>query len=152
MSRLRKLAIYWDRIGVIAGTSWYVIQGVNRRVAMRGTRIRPKGLEHAIELRLGNSSDAYVFEQIFVDGEYEFARVMRDVRSVIDLGANIGLASALFLSLWPEATVVAVEPDPDNFALMQKNLAPYGERVRCLRGAVWPTRGSVSLDKSAGDG
>jgi FkbM family methyltransferase len=151
MNRLRKLAIYWDRIGVIAGTGWYVIQGVNRRVAIRRTRIRPKGLEHAIELRMGNSSDGHVFEQIFVHGEYAFTRELRDVRTVIDLGANIGLASALFLSLWPKAKVVAVEPDPDNYALMQKNLAPFGERARCVKGAVWPTSGSVALDKSAGD-
>lgn len=152
MSHLRKLANYWVRLGVVAGTKWYVVQGVNRRVGLQTTQTRPKCLDHAVELRMGKSSDGDVFVQIFVDREYAFVRELRDVRTVIDLGANTGLASALFLSLWPKAKVVAVEPDPENFALMQKNLAPYGERAQCVLGAVWPSRGTVALDRSAGDG
>jgi FkbM family methyltransferase len=152
MSRLRKLAKYWGRLGVVAGTKWYVVRGVNRRARLQRTQIRPKGLDHAVELRMGESSDGDVFEQIFADREYAFVGELREVRTVLDLGANIGLASALFLSLWPEVKIVAVEPDPDNFALMQKNLAPYGERARCVQGAVWPSRGTVALDRSAGDG
>jgi len=152
MKALRTLAMYLDRLGIVVGTEWYVARVANWCVGLRTTQIRPKGLKHAVELRMGNSSDALVFVQIFVNREYAFAHELHDVRTVIDLGANIGLASALFLSLWPKAKVVAVEPDPDNFALMRKNLAPFGERVHCVEGAVWPSRGSVALDKLGGVG
>lgn len=39
----------------------------------------------------------------------------------VPAGANVGLASVLFKLLWPDAVVVALEPDADNFAMLQAN-------------------------------
>ena len=44
---------------------------------------------------------------------------------VLDAGANIGLASRVAAALWPAALIVALEPDPANFALLQQNTAAY---------------------------
>jgi FkbM family methyltransferase len=56
---------------------------------------------------------------------------------ILDLGANSGLASTWFLNRFPEAAIVAVEPNPDNYQIMARNLAPYDERVRIVKGAAW---------------
>ena len=42
---------------------------------------------------------------------------------IIDCGGNIGLASLYFKDQFPEARIVAVEPDPGNFQLMKENIS-----------------------------
>lgn len=43
--------------------------------------------------------------------------------AVIDVGANVGYFSLWWLSRYPRSTVVAVEPMPNNFALLKRNAA-----------------------------
>lgn len=38
-------------------------------------------------------------------------------------GANAGFSTILFKLLWPDATVVMLEPDPSNFAILSRNVA-----------------------------
>ena len=40
---------------------------------------------------------------------------------ILDCGANIGTSVLWFAARYPEAHIVAVEPAPDNFALLKKN-------------------------------
>lgn len=42
---------------------------------------------------------------------------------IIDCGANIGASVLWFTARYPQAHVLAVEPAPDNFALLQRNCA-----------------------------
>lgn len=44
-------------------------------------------------------------------------------RFVLDAGANVGLAARLFAALWPNATIVSLEPDRSNFAVLKLNAA-----------------------------
>lgn len=41
----------------------------------------------------------------------------------MDAGANVGLAARLFAALWPNATIVSLEPDRSNFAVLELNAA-----------------------------
>ena len=40
-----------------------------------------------------------------------------------DLGANVGLFAASCLERWPDAQIVAVEPDPENLQLLERMAA-----------------------------
>lgn len=60
--------------------------------------------------------------EIFVDEVYRFDYRAASPR-IIDAGANIGLSVLYFKQLFPGATVVAYEPDPQMFALLQRNTA-----------------------------
>lgn len=64
---------------------------------------------------------------------------------MLDLGANVGFSSAYFLSAFPNARIVAVEPDERNWAICKTNLLPYGDRVLLLPGAVWSRPGTLRL-------
>jgi FkbM family methyltransferase len=56
---------------------------------------------------------------------------------VIDAGANIGDTTCWYASKFPEADIIALEPDPSNFAMLALNARPYGKRVQAFRLALW---------------
>lgn len=62
---------------------------------------------------------------------------MRTADLIIDCGANVGYSAAYFLSRYPQATLVAVEPDPQNFMVLKANLQAFGKRAICRRSAIW---------------
>jgi FkbM family methyltransferase len=89
------------------------------------------------------STDVWMFEQIFIHREYDFD-VTRPPRTIVDAGANIGLASICFASRFPEARIIAIEPEASNFALLERNVAPY-RNVTALRAALWHEDGPLDL-------
>ena len=99
-------------------------------------RLHPRAALHPLYLRAG-SSDRAAFLEIFLEHEYGCLDDLRAPRLIIDCGANAGYSSAYFLSRFPESRVIAVEPDSGNFALLSRNMAPYGERVSLVRAGVW---------------
>jgi len=78
-----------------------------------------------------------VFDQIFIEREYSCLDDLSDVDLVIDCGANVGYSSAYFLTRFPKCKVICVEPDSSNFKLLQKNLAPYKDRITLMKSGLW---------------
>ena len=116
-------------------------------------RVRPHPVAYPLRVRLRGSSDMAVFDQIFIRREYSWLRDLKEPSLVLDLGAYVGFSSAYFLSIFPRARVLAVEPYEPNVAKCRANLSPYGDRVRILHGAVWSRRASLRLLTGAfGDG
>jgi FkbM family methyltransferase len=112
----------------------------------------------SLELKLKNSeftvlmrthtSDRDVLRQVFIQGEYQ-AVELSNPKTIIDLGANVGYASAYFLSKYPTASVLAVEPDPGNYEVCRGNLALFGQRAKVIHGAAWAECTRLVLDKGA---
>jgi FkbM family methyltransferase len=92
------------------------------------------------------SSDTEVFWEVLVRGQFNWLAETAAPMRVMDCGANIGTATIAILDRWPAATVLALEPDPDNFRLLVQNTARYRNRVFPLRGALWGTPTSVNFD------
>lgn len=97
-----------------------------------------------LSLRI-DDSDIRVFKQIFVDNEYDSLNLPEAAETIVDLGANIGLSALFFLKKYPDARIVAVEPDAVNFEIMKKNLDRFSKSIEFLQAAIWPTDGEVSL-------
>jgi FkbM family methyltransferase len=93
-----------------------------------------------------NSSDIYAFTQIFVHRQYAPLNELTGIELIVDLGANVGYSSAYFLTKFPHAEVIAVEPDPTNIALLKHNMTPYCDRVKIIHAGVWshPARLTIS--------
>jgi FkbM family methyltransferase len=70
------------------------------------------------------TKDLVVAFSSFADREYEGIK-LDDVRFVIDAGANIGTSAIWFATKHPQATVIAIEPESENFDLMKLNVAGY---------------------------
>lgn len=81
------------------------------------------------------SSDFVTFHEVFINREYGavLSHAPDRVRGVLDLGANIGLASRWFLQCWPSAQVIAVEPDSGNITVLRRNLASADGSSQCHR-------------------
>ena len=92
----------------------------------------------------GGRSDFLIFRQIMIEDEYAPLKHLNP-KSVLDLGANVGLASIWFLNCFPDAFLVSVEANPDNYRVVSRNLAPYGNRVQVVEGAVWFGRGNLTI-------
>jgi FkbM family methyltransferase len=92
-------------------------------------------IEAEVALRPG-TSDAAALQQVFGRQDYDLRRLRRAgeldalyerlvaggrVPLILDLGANVGLASVYFAKVWPGSHVVALEPAADNFGLLFQN-------------------------------
>lgn len=153
LRKLRAVRRFQRRLGIIRGARLAVLREANTRrlIAKPRITIRVPVLAHPVTLRTAPSSDFDVFSQVIVGPEYDFLDHLEGIRTIVDLGANVGLASARMLSKFPGCHVLAIEPDPGNCEMLRQNLAPYGNRVHILEGAAWISDGQVALDKSFGD-
>ena len=84
--------------------------------------LRPKACAAPIHYRL-YTSDINVLEKIFLSGEYDCVGSEVEPKFIVDCGANIGCASVYFLNRYPNASVIAIEPDSGNFEVCQWNIA-----------------------------
>ena len=81
-------------------------------------RTRRYTLTDGTPLLLVHRRDLEGFHELFRGGEYEppaaLAERLADVRTVLDVGANVGMFAHWAARRWPGATVVALEPVPEN--------------------------------------
>jgi FkbM family methyltransferase len=85
-----------------------------------------------------NSIDNHSFYEIFLKEDYNLHLPIQnnDVRFIIDAGANIGFSAVYFANKFPNATIVAIEPDKENFKWLLKNTSSY-DSIIPINGAVW---------------
>jgi FkbM family methyltransferase len=75
-------------------------------------------------------------KEIFVDEIYK--QRLPEKPYIIDCGANIGLSVIYMKRLYPDAEILAFEPDKKNFELLNKNITAYNYKgVQLLQEAVW---------------
>ena len=64
---------------------------------------------------------------------------------VVDAGAHHGHTAVQYLEHFANSRVIALEPEPENFAIAEKALAPFGARAELLPFALAETDGRVPL-------
>ena len=92
------------------------------------------GIRHPMIVRSG-TADASTFEHIFIWNDYDLA-YPDDVASIVDAGANTGLAAIFFANRFPRAKIISIEPEAENFELLRQNAAAYPNIVP-VRAALW---------------
>jgi FkbM family methyltransferase len=92
------------------------------------------------------------YKDIFIRRIYHFATASRHPR-VLDCGANIGLATLYFKQIYPEAHVVAFEPDAEVFGYLSRNVERNRlEGVELVRAGVSTYDGFASFCSDAAHG
>jgi FkbM family methyltransferase len=144
---LRSSARQIPSLGFVAAATLFFCEASTRKPivhivrphAMERVRVKPIGYPHPVVVRrIG--SDRNVLSQMFVRREYAPVSSLRDVKLIVDCGANIGLSAYYLLHCYPAARLIAVEPDDENCRLCRENLSPFQDRVTVLNAAVWSDR------------
>lgn len=132
--------------------------------ARRWLRIRPDGTREVVELRLrplrgarfrlrAGTADVWALPDTFLPADHLPPHELdpASVRTIWDLGANIGASMAHLAVLHPQARVIGVELDSDNAELCRANLAPWADRCELVNAAVWTRDGEVQYRREGLD-
>jgi FkbM family methyltransferase len=140
MSGSSNFPAYVRQFGLRAGAALYW-----RTKLRRGARrIAVPGMAHPVLMRTG-TSDRSAFNEVIVKRWYDHPYPGGSPRFIVDAGANVGYASVRFAELYPKADIVAIEPDRENFEILQQNIAPY-PRVRGLQCGLWPRSARLVIE------
>ena len=108
-------------------------------------RLELRSLEHPIWARPG-TDDIPTLVNTAIRREYEQHLPQGwQPKTMIDAGAYVGDTSARFATLFPDLSILAMEPQTDNLALAAKNLAPYGDRIKLFGQALSGTAGLIDF-------
>lgn len=105
--------------------------------------------------RPGTDDDRFVIPEIVTQDMYRMAELAKRLSgrkgTILDGGAHIGAASVMFAAHFPDSRVIAYEPEPDSFTLLEKNAAAY-PNIRPVKAALgmpgktvlklWPQNGT----------
>lgn len=101
------------------------------------------GSQNVLYLRRG-TSDVAVFNSIYAFNEFSGKFYIAKGDTIVDCGANIGISTLYFAEKYPDNKVIAIEPDRENFLLLQKN-TKHCSNVSCIEGAIHNTSGNLFL-------
>jgi len=140
------------------------------RSSYRDWRWRTHPLQHilpsGLRVDIKSFSDWAVYNEVFVDGEYDVVidHMIRQARTdvwTLDLGANVGMFTLRSMDRWLRADrggsrhhVVCVEGAPATFRVLDKNLDQPLLAAMCTRhlGLAGERSGSASISTSAHTG
>jgi FkbM family methyltransferase len=95
------------------------------------------------------TGDIDIFYEIFYREIYQLPDLLGK-SVIVDVGANVGFAALYFLKHMPNATIYCMEPDPDNFFFLQKNLKAELEsgKVKAMLAGLSGKDGFMNLEKN----
>jgi FkbM family methyltransferase len=122
----------------------FIAREVLRRRALSTYRLR--GTQMSVLVRHG-TGDPVTLGEVFHERDYEppAGAISDPPSTIVDLGANVGYFGAFAFTEWPEASVVAYEPDPDNAEVHSRVISLNGlsDRWELRRVAAMTAKGTV---------
>lgn len=107
-------------------------------------------------VRRGESSDIYVFFQVFIRNEYlplfnQLRMRGETPTTCLDAGANIGCFTIAMLCWFPDCKIFSVEPDRENYNVLLKNLNlnNLSNLVVPIHAALWVKNTKLFLKKTS---
>jgi len=151
-----KLSAYWQEVafGSRAASTWadqYALLHHTVRFHLHNWRGRAcdNRTTFTVDLRIDRDSpttltlrpfggDLFVLYEVLAFNAYHIAPTLLppdDVSVIVDCGANIGITSLFLAARYPRARILSVEPHPENFVLLEANVAQV-PRITPIRACV----------------
>ena len=112
------------------------------------TPLRVRGLKAPLYCRPG-TSDVDTFRDTFWGKYHRPPDDLAPIRSILDLGSNVGFTMLDFVRTYPKARILGIELDAGNYEMCSGNIQPYANRCRVLHGAAWYEDGEVTYGGEA---
>lgn len=132
------------------------LRRIRRRIWKRSDEVRKYKGHFTIAYRnlrvFSNTSASInaVYRHVFIRKIYDF-KSKTDSPFIIDAGANIGLATLYWKSIYPNARIIAFEPSKKVFEFLRKNVEDNGIRgVECVNKALSNTEGEIEFTTNEG--
>jgi FkbM family methyltransferase len=141
-----------DAVRLLAHTAEFHLRN---RISVLGEGVRTTSVNirigdtpHRLHFRTGRAGDLFILYEVLAFSAFQIPRSLLDpasVRTIIDCGANIGVTSLYLAQVYPNARIISIEPQPDNFALLLRNTENVPQ-IEALHAAVVGTsRPSVAF-------
>jgi FkbM family methyltransferase len=134
--RIYHIRLYIQNFGVMKGLNAYYKLSTTKSGVVKLSIPQSKT---KIAIRV-NTSDISAFRQIFFanNSDYDIPMNIKP-KVIVDGGANAGYASIYFANKYPEAQIIAVEPEISNVEILRENASLY-PNVKILQAGIWNRR------------
>jgi FkbM family methyltransferase len=148
--------VTWAKHYVKRGRSAYLVNVLAYRLLLLTSRVPGRDREYFLETISGlslfyrrNRGDIQGIREILIDEIYRLPAGAAPT-SLVDLGANIGLATVWICHEYSVTDFVAVEPLVENFALLQKNCTVNELNGQLVNSAIGPKSGTTTFNIAGG--
>ena len=104
----------------------------------------PEGFDLPLE-----KQEVVIWHEVVRDNEYRLPDQFEATDTILDIGGHCGMFAWACLNRGA-GKVISVEPHPENFARLERNLAPFGERSTRIPAAALDKPGLVHLAQPEG--
>lgn len=127
-----KLKRFSETLNALEGVGPYVcmFDELRKREVVRKVMIRGR----SIYVRT-NTVDLDVAVACLYHEEFGHVR-LPSPKFIVDAGANIGASTIFFSERYPDAQIIAIEPEENNFDLLKKNIESR-PNIDAMRAALW---------------
>lgn len=92
------------------------------------------------------------YQEILHDEMYRFDTNHKNP-VIIDCGANMGVSVLFFAKAYPQANIIAFEPEEEIYDILEKNIKTYGlENINLHKKAVWTSETTLEFFTDHGMG
>lgn len=96
----------------------------------------------------GGTLDVMIAREILCEASEYRSPKQIDPKVILDVGANIGMTSLYYLTLYPNAHIYCFEPVPENLELLRRNLQDYADRVTIVPKGLGEAEGTFTFERS----
>jgi FkbM family methyltransferase len=90
------------------------------------------------------TTDVSVYQEVLICGQYAIDLPFSP-KIIVDAGANIGMASLYFATKYPQARIIAIEPETSNFEMLAQNVGRY-PNILPIHAALWSRDGEIGVN------
>ena len=113
-----------------------------------GFWIRPQGSDLDVVLQIFSRQDYDLSwcmpYKLHIEEVCDQIREEGNVPLIIDAGANIGASTVWFATKFPDCQIFAIEPDRENFAVLEKNAESYSN-ITLFNAGLWDRSTNLSI-------
>jgi FkbM family methyltransferase len=140
--RFRKFIRHAPLEARMIGWRWVITERILKRMGVKEIRLTPKGSNRRVYCRVG-ASDIYEYQHLLGSRRDTFDLPLRP-SVIVDAGANVGYSVLRFRIEFPDAFIIAIEPEHANIAQLKKNCS--GDKNIVLEEkALWSTNARLRI-------